>query len=75
MSTTNAGTVRQAAIHPGRSVIYSDRTQTQHEVSKVGGRAVSVGCVHVSLFAGEKPMTDRVGQRGAPEIAQVSAVR
>ena len=24
---------------------------------------------------GKKPMTDRVGQRGAPEIAQVSAVR
>ena len=66
--------VKRPSIPIGQSFIQTE-LKLKKKSSKNGGEAVSVGRDHVSLFTGEKPMTHRVGQRGVPEIAQVSAVR
>ena len=66
--------VKRPTILIGQSFI-----QTEHKLnkksSKNGDEAVSVGRDHVSLVAGEKPMTHRLSQRGVLEIEQVSPVR
>ena len=66
--------VKRLSIPIGQSFIRTE-LKPKKKVSKNGDEAVSVGRDHVSLIAGEKPMTHHVSQRGALEIAQVSPVR